>query len=271
MVRTQRPQSAGTSSRPRHLSTAAKPTAPRVRASRCGPGAKLSRVSAPALSTVAQDYLKTIWTAGEYSEEPVSTKLLATRLNVSPSTVSEAVRKLADQGLVDHARYGAITLTEDGRRAAVAMVRRHRLIETWLVDEMGYGWDEVHDEAEVLEHAVSDLLVDRIDAKLGHPSRDPHGDPIPTVDGTIPAPPAVPLAEFAAGRAGHVARISDSDPDMLRYFESIGIALDLVITMVERRDYAGTVSVALGDGDTTVELGTVAAEAIWMTADLDRG
>jgi DtxR family Mn-dependent transcriptional regulator len=222
-------------------------------------------VPAPALSTVAQDYLKVIWTASEYSDEPVSTKMLASRMCVSPSTVSEAVRKLADQGLVDHARYGSITLTEAGRRAAIGMVRRHRLIETWLVEEMGYGWDEVHDEAEVLEHAVSDLLVERIDAKLGRPSRDPHGDPIPTIDGTIPAPPAVPLSDFVAGQKGHVTRISDSDPDMLRYFDSIGITLDLSITMVERRDFAGTVAVQVAD--TVLDLGHVAAEAIWMTTD----
>ncbi|KQU34775.1 MULTISPECIES: metal-dependent transcriptional regulator [unclassified Rhodococcus (in: high G+C Gram-positive bacteria)] len=220
---------------------------------------------APALSTVAQDYLKVIWTASEYSDEPVSTKMLASRMCVSPSTVSEAVRKLADQGLVDHARYGSITLTEAGRRAAIGMVRRHRLIETWLVEEMSYGWDEVHDEAEVLEHAVSDLLVERIDAKLGRPSRDPHGDPIPTIDGTIPAPPAVPLSDFVAGQKGHVTRISDSDPDMLRYFDSIGITLDLSITMVERRDFAGTVAVQVAD--TVLDLGHVAAEAIWMTTD----
>ncbi|MGB7362143.1 MAG: metal-dependent transcriptional regulator [Rhodococcus sp. (in: high G+C Gram-positive bacteria)] len=222
-------------------------------------------MSIRALSPVAQDYLKVVWTASEYSDEPVTTKMLASRMSVSPSTVSEAVRKLADQGLVDHARYGSITLTEDGRRAAVAMVRRHRLIETWLVDEMGYGWDEVHDEAEILEHAVSDLLVERIDAKLGRPSRDPHGDPIPTVDGTIPAPPAVPLSNFAVGQTGKVTRISDSDPDMLRYFGSIGIALDLSITMVERRDFAGTVAVDVSGS--VLDLGHVAAEAIWMTTD----
>lgn len=143
---------------------------------------------APELSSVAQDYLKVIWTAQEWSQEKVSTKLLAERIGVSASTVSEAVRKLADQNLVVHARYGAITLTEEGRRAAVAMVRRHRLIETFLVQELGYGWDEVHDEAEVLEHAVSETLMARIDAKLGHPDRDPHGDPIPSADGAVPTP-----------------------------------------------------------------------------------
>ncbi|GGG07684.1 DtxR family transcriptional regulator [Rhodococcoides trifolii] len=217
------------------------------------------------LSAVAQDYLKVIWTASEYSDEPVSTKMLSERIGVSPSTVSEAIRKLSDQGMVDHARYGAIALTETGRRAAVAMVRRHRLIETFLVQELGYGWDEVHDEAEVLEHAVSDLLMDRIDIKLGHPDRDPHGDPIPTADGDIPAPRAIPLSEFRVGQEGRVARISDADPDMLRYFDTVGISLDLTIEMVERRDFAGTVAVRIDTADTPIDLGQIAAEAIWMT------
>ena len=111
------------------------------------------------LSSVAQDYLKVIWTAQEWSREKVSTKMLAERIGVSASTASESIRKLADQGLVDHEKYGAVTLTERGRRAAVSVVRRHRLLETFLVSELGYSWDEVHDEAEVLEHAVSDTCL----------------------------------------------------------------------------------------------------------------
>ncbi|WP_433733065.1 metal-dependent transcriptional regulator [Nocardia sp. CA-129566] len=218
---------------------------------------------APELTSVAQDYLKVIWTAREWSQEKVSTKLLAERIGVSASTVSEAVRKLADQGLVEHARYGSITLTEHGRRAAVAMVRRHRLIETFLVNELGYGWDEVHDEAEVLEHAVSELLMARIDAKLGYPDRDPHGDPIPSADGAVPTPPARQLSDFRAGESGHVARISDADPDMLRYFDSVGIALDTPIVVVERRDFAGTIAIRIADR--TIDLGSPAAEAIWLS------
>ncbi len=217
-----------------------------------------------ALSSVAQDYLKVIWTAQEWSPERVSTKLVAERLGVSASTVSEAIRKLADQGLVEHARYGAIALTEQGRTAAIAMVRRHRLLETFLVQELGYGWDEVHDEAEVLEHAVSDLLMSRIDAKLGHPERDPHGDPIPSIDGAVPTPPARQLSAFTDGECGRVARISDADPAMLRYFDSVGIALDTVVEVVERRDFAGTIAIRIGDG--VIDLGNPAAEAIWLTS-----
>ena len=224
------------------------------------------------LSPVAQDYLKVIWTAQEWSPDKVSTKMLAERIGVSASTASESIRKLADQGLVDHEKYGAVTLAESGRRAALAMVRRHRLMETFLVQELGYGWDEVHDEAEVLEHAVSDTMLDRIDAKLGYPTRDPHGDPIPAADGKVPTPPARQLSVCADGDAGVVARISDADPEMLRYFDSVGISLDSRLRVVARRDFAGMISVAIEapDGsdspESTVDLGSPAAEAIWVVA-----
>nr|WP_076478147.1 metal-dependent transcriptional regulator [Williamsia sterculiae] len=218
------------------------------------------------LSAVTQDYLKVIWTAQEWAPAKITTKLLAEKLGVSPSTVSEAVRKLADQGLISHERYGAVTLTEAGRQAAVLMVRRHRLIETFLVRELGYGWDEVHDEAEVLEHAVSHRLMNRIDSKLGHPVRDPHGDPIPTIEGSVPTPEATLLSDLAAGQSGRVARIADHDPDMLRYFDSVGIALDTVVTVSEKRPFAGTIAISL-DGTTAVDLGDIAAQAIWLTVD----
>jgi DtxR family transcriptional regulator, Mn-dependent transcriptional regulator len=220
------------------------------------------------LSTVAQDYLKVIWTAQEWAPEKVSTKMLAERLGVSASTASESIRKLADQGLVDHAKYGAVTLTEQGRLAALAMVRRHRLMETFLVNELGYSWDEVHDEAEVLEHAVSDTMLDRIDAKLGYPTRDPHGDPIPAPDGRVPTPPARQLSVCEDGEAGVVARISDADPEMLRYFDSVGINLDSRVRVLARRDFAGmiTVSIENDGGGSTVDLGSPAAQAIWVVA-----
>jgi DtxR family transcriptional regulator, Mn-dependent transcriptional regulator len=219
------------------------------------------------LTTVAQDYLKVIWTAQEWSLEKVSTKMLAEKIGVSASTASESIRKLADQGLVDHEKYGAVTLTDAGRRAALAMVRRHRLMETFLVRELGYSWDEVHDEAEVLEHAVSDRMLDRIDAKLGYPTRDPHGDPIPAADGQVPTPDARQLSVCRDGDAGTVARISDADQEMLRYFDSVGIALDSRLRVLARRDFAGMISVAVEgpEGrDTTVDLGSPAAEAIWV-------
>jgi DtxR family transcriptional regulator, Mn-dependent transcriptional regulator len=223
------------------------------------------------LTAVAQDYLKVIWTAQEWSHEKVSTKMLAERIGVSASTASESIRKLADQGLVDHEKYGAVTLTQAGRTAALGMVRRHRLMETFLVRMLGYSWDEVHDEAEVLEHAVSDRMLDRIDAKLGYPKRDPHGDPIPAADGHVPTPDARQLSVCSDGESGIVARISDADPEMLRYFDSVGITLDSRLMVLARRDFAGMISVAIKSADakendpgSTVDLGSPAAEAIWV-------
>lgn len=229
----------------------------------------MSIPTTPELSAVTQDYLKVVWSAREWSDQPVTTKMLAGRLGVGPSTVSETVRRLADSGLVTHQPYGAVELTADGERHALAVVRRHRLIETFLVEVLGYGWDEVHDEAEVLEHAVSELFVERIAAQLGHPVRDPHGDPIPAADGSIQVPPATQLWDVPPGEFA-VARISDADPELLRYVETVGLVLDAPLTVVERRAVAGVVSVRVGpagaDDRRTVDLGEVAGRAIWLVA-----
>ncbi|MDL9936312.1 metal-dependent transcriptional regulator [Gordonia sp. ABSL1-1] len=216
------------------------------------------------LSSVTQDYLKIIWTTQEWADVRVTTKLLAEKLGVSPSTASEAIRKLAEQGLVSHERYGAVSLTDEGRTAAILMVRRHRLLETFLVRELGYGWDEVHDEAEVLEHAVSDRLMARLDAKLGYPDRDPHGDPIPALDGSVPSPDVRPLSDLEVNESGTVARISDADPDMLRYFDEVGVALDRRLTVVEKRPFAGTIAITV-EGSNDIDLGDIAARAIFLT------
>jgi DtxR family Mn-dependent transcriptional regulator len=216
------------------------------------------------LSTVAQDYLKVIWTATEWSEDPVTVKQLAERLGVRAATISDGIRRLADQGMLVHEPYGGIELTETGRRHAVAMVRRHRLLETFLVEELGYGWDEVHDEAEVLEHAVSDTMIERIDRRLGFPSRDPHGDPIPTADGTPHRPDATPLVAAETGVPLVVLRISDADPAVLRYLAERGIRLDTTLSVDEHREFAGDVTVRIGDGE--IVLGATAAAAVWVTA-----
>ncbi|MGO3813376.1 MAG: metal-dependent transcriptional regulator [Cellulosimicrobium funkei] len=208
---------------------------------------------------------------------PTTLFSLTSPLDVSElAATDETVRRLSAQGLLEHAPYGAITLTERGRSLALAMVRRHRLLETYLVSELGYGWDEVHDEAEVLEHAVSDLLIERIDARLGHPTRDPHGDPIPGADGTVVRPPAVPLAELVVGDRGTVVRISDADPDVLRYLAEIGVGLDTGVEVRERREYAGILSVVWSPPAEGVEpvpegrpaapaqLGLRAADHVWV-------
>ncbi len=177
-------------------------------------------------STSVQDYVKAIYAFTEWQGEAMTATQLATRLSVANSSVTGMVAKLVDLGLADHRKYGPISLTPSGRTLALAMVRRHRLIETFLVTELGYGWDEVHDEAELLEHTVSDAFVERLDAKLGHPRRDPHGDPIPTSDGSVLYPPALRLDGLDEGHAGRLVRVSDDDPDVLRFLDRHGISLD---------------------------------------------
>ena len=226
-----------------------------------------ARNTGPTLPTsnVTQDYLKAIYSAVEWGGPAMSVSALATRMGVSASTASETVRRLADEGLVHHERYGGISRTERGREAALKMVRRHRLIETLLVEHLGYEWDEVHDEAEVLEHAVSDEFVERLAARLGHPERDPHGDPIPARDGTVPAVHAVRLSALEEGRTGVVARVSDTEPELLRYFAEVGIVLDAPVRVVARRDVVGTMDVEVAS--TVVALGLAAADAAWVVVD----
>lgn len=197
--------------------------------------------------TAMEDYVKVIYAHTEWQPESITTNALAARLGLAASSVTEMVKKLTAQGLAEHEPYGAIELTARGRQVALAMVRRHRLIETWLVERIGYTWDEVHDEAEVLEHAMSDRLLAAIDAELGSPVRDPHGDPIPTADGTVEIPAAVVLADAASG--GRVVRISDRDPLLLRHLAAEGIALDALISPERRR-----------------QLGEEALASIWVSA-----
>ncbi|MEF2978673.1 metal-dependent transcriptional regulator [Subtercola sp. YIM 133946] len=194
---------------------------------------------APSLTTAAQDYLKVIWAAAEWSAEPVTVKQLAERTGVSAATVSDGIRKLAGLGMLVHEPYKSIELTEAGRLVAVQMVRRHRLVETFLVETLGYSWDEVHDEAEVLEHAVSDTLIDRIDRMLGFPRRDPHGDPIPSAAGHSHRPDAVRLSAAAVGHPLVVSRISDADPAVLRYVADRGVLPDVRVTIVGAAGAAG--------------------------------
>lgn len=220
------------------------------------------------LSSMAQDYLKLIWKCQEWSDDPVSTNALAGRLGVSPSTVSGNIKKLASLGLIDHTPYGAIQLSRRGHDAAVQMVRRHRLLETYLVVRLGYGWDEVHDEAENLEHSVSQLFIDRIDADLGHPGRDPHGDPIPDPAGRMERPVARQLSQAEPGDCGYIARILDDDAELLRYLDEQRLVLDTHVTVDEHRRFAGSLSITRTAGaeePEQLDLGLAAAESIWLT------
>ena len=177
-----------------------------------------------ALTTVAQDYLKAIWSRTEWGDAPLTTGDLAARMGAAPATVTETVRRLAGQGLLEYTPYRPVTLTPMGRDCAVAMVRRHRLIETYLVTALGYGWDEVHDEAERLEHAASPGLIERIDEALGHPTADPHGDPIPAADGRTVLPEGtLLLRDLTEAGPVEVVRVSDADPGALVAARALGL------------------------------------------------
>lgn len=217
------------------------------------------------LTNSAQDYLKLIWTATEWSTTPITVTVLAERMGVRPSTASDSIKKLKDQGLVTHAPYGTIELTPAGSAHAVDMVRRHRLLETFLVQILGYGWDEVHDEAEVLEHAVSDTMIKRIDQQLGHPTRDPHGDPIPSVDGQPHRPGAIQLHHAEPQGEVTVVRISDADPAMLRYFSDIGLTPDAKLTIQQQRPYTDATTITLSGQQKNIDLGPTASNAVWVT------
>ncbi len=208
-------------------------------------------------SPAADDYLKTVYAHTEWQDAPITPSVLAAKLGIAPSSVTEMVKKLAASGLVSHVPYGAVRLTPEGEQRALAMLRRHRLIETWLVREFGYAWDEVHDEAEVLEHTISDRLLEGIDARLGRPRFDPHGDAIPDAAGTVIREPFVLLAAAAEGHEGRVLRVDDRDPALLRALEGLGLAVASEVRVAPDGILLGGTAVALPDG---------AAHVVWLTA-----
>jgi DtxR family Mn-dependent transcriptional regulator len=215
-------------------------------------------------SPAIEDYLKTVYAHTEWQPDPITPSVLAGKLGVAPSSVTEMVKKMAAQGLIQHVPYGPLRLTDEGRVRALGVVRRHRLIETWLVNEMGYGWDEVHDEAEVLEHSLSDRLLEAIDVRLGRPKRDPHGDAIPSADGVVPSEPFTRLADAPAGHAGRVLRISDRDPEILRDLDDAGLGPGVEIAVADASPEA--VRVQLPGREASASISRLAAESIWVTA-----
>lgn len=222
-------------------------------------------------SAVTQDYLKAVWAASEWGGKGASITGLARRMGVAPSTASENVARLVEAGLLEHAPYRAVTLSARGQRLARGMVRRHRLLETYLAAALGFEWDEVHAEAEVLEHAVSDRLLSALDAALGHPVRDPHGDPIPAADGRVIVPDLCGVETLPIGHSGLVGRIRD-DADVLKQLSQAGIGLDTRVLVVDRdadEDHPSTsVRAVQPDGVTAGEgaEAIVPAGSLWVLA-----
>jgi len=227
--------------------------------------AKISvATSMETVSPHVQDYAKAVYALESRAGTPVSTNELAQRLGVTPGSVSAMVRKLADVGLVEHEPYRGVRLTERGTRVALEIVRHHRLLELFLVESLGMTWDEVHAEAEVLEHVLSEELEELIAAKLGDPAFDPHGDPIPSRELTVPADESRSLYGVDPGESATFVRVSDSDPAMLRFLSERGIAPGAELEVVDRQPFDGPLYVRVGD-DVHV-LGAVLARAMRVAA-----
>jgi DtxR family transcriptional regulator, Mn-dependent transcriptional regulator len=201
----------------------------------------------PALTAAVEDYVKAVYML-ELREGTASTTALAARLEVTPAAVSGMLPKLTALGLVEHEPYRGVRLSDRGRLVALEVVRHHRLLELFLVESLGMGWDEVHAEAEVLEHVLSEELEELIAAKLGHPTMDPHGDPIPSRDLAIADDvESRDLYQLEPGARGTLVRVSDDDPEMLRFLTGRGITPGTRLEVIDRQPFDGPLSVRVGD------------------------
>jgi DtxR family Mn-dependent transcriptional regulator len=211
-------------------------------------------------SPAVEDYAKAIYALEARAGGGVTTTALAERLGVTAASASGMVRKLDDLGLVTHVPYRGVRLTAEGARVALEVMRHHRLLELYLVETLGVPWDRVHQEAEVLEHVLSEELEELIAAKLGDPTHDPHGDPIPTRELKIEEEPTASLATLEPGSAGVLVRVSDSDPGMLRFLAERGIAPGDRLRVEDKHPFGGPLFVAFGDS--VHVLGGALAEAM---------
>lgn len=215
------------------------------------------------ITPVAQDYLKVIWAATEWGGPPITATALAARMGTTTPNVSDTVRRLAAQGLVEYQPYKPVMLTERGEKYAIAMVRRHRLLETFLATTLGYPWEEVHDEAERLEHAVSETMIERIDALLGNPATDPHGDPIPTATGHVSRPVDTTRLTRVTPGDYEIIRISDADSSQLAGFGRQEIVPGALVNVAGGDPRQDRVVLKDADGQVVI-LTTEQANAIWV-------
>ena len=222
------------------------------------------REERPQTETV-EDYAKAIYSLEQRGDGLVTTSALAERLGVTAGSASSMVKRLAEQGLAEHAPYGGTRLTERGRRVALEVLRHHRLLERYLSEELDVPWDRVHEEAEVLEHVLSEDLEERIAEKLGHPAHDPHGDPIPTRDGEVHERETRSLDELEAGERATLVRVSDSDPAMLRYLAERGLGPGVDIHVDDKQPFGGPLFIRVGERAHV--LGGALAQAMRVTTE----
>lgn len=217
----------------------------------------------PSLTAPVEDYLKAIYEL-ETRQGTAATSEVADALAVAPASVTGMIRRLAAQGYLDHVPYRGVQLTDAGRRAALRTIRRHRILESYLTGVLGYPWDRVHDEAERLEHAASDDLIDRMAAALGNPTVDPHGAPIPRADGTVDEPSYRTLAELPIGEAARMVLVSDKDASLLRYLAEIGLQPGTDVTVLAKAPFDGPLTLRIGRVESMV--GPRLAEQVLVTS-----
>jgi DtxR family transcriptional regulator, Mn-dependent transcriptional regulator len=204
-----------------------------------------------------EDFLKAVYQLGQ--EGAGGTQQIAERLRISGPSVTNMAKRLHELGLVDHAPYQGIALTDRGRAVALETIRHHRLLELYLTESLGFGWEEVHAEAERLEHHLSREMVARIDHALGYPTHDPHGDPIPRADGTVEAVPPSRLSDLAAGESATVARVSDRDGEKLRFLGELGLRPGAGVAVLERFPFDGPLRVSVDGAEHLIGPGVAAA------------
>jgi len=216
------------------------------------------------LSRSVEDYLKTIYQLCEHTAEAATTEI-AQRLGIAPASVTGMIKRMAEQGLLAHEPYRGVQLTLEGQKAALGVMRRHRILETYLITKLGYDWAGVHEEAERLEHAVSDELIERMAFALGNPKYDPHGAPIPTRDGDIERPSLVTLAALEVNERATIRQVGDDDSERLRYLKTLGLTPMVPVAVVDRKPFGGPITIRVGETDTRDQvIGPELAECLFV-------
>ncbi len=224
--------------------------------------------TADELTTSVEDYLKAIYAITRQGH-PASTSDIAGWLGLSAPSVSGMVKRLAGQGLLEHRPYKGVELTAKGRRGALTVLRRHRIIESYLVERLGYSWDSVHQEAERLEHAVSEVLIERMADALGNPEFDPHGDPIPRPDGSMAEATSTPMPDIAVGQEGVLRQVRSNDAEQLRFIASVGLKPGAVFTVLGQQPFHGPTTIRLGDTEQVI--GHQIASLLWCEVPGEQG
>ncbi|MEM6525099.1 MAG: metal-dependent transcriptional regulator [Bacteroidota bacterium] len=216
------------------------------------------------LSFAEENYLKVIYHLAEQSGESVSTNAIADELNTKAASVTDMIKRLSSKGVLSYQKYKGVLVSAEGKTAALQVIRKHRLWETFLVAKLKFNWDEVHEVAEQLEHIKSPLLIKRLDELLGHPKFDPHGDPIPDENGEFNEKPKSPLFELGIEQSGIVVTVQDDSPEFLQYLDKIGIYIGAKIKLIDKVEFDGSMEIQI-DNRKTVFISKQVSENIWLT------